>query len=69
MAKRKNHTPEQVVRTLRTADELAAGGTCGGFEYSVVGASQGKRGRGRPVGARNSDVVVEQGKSLPILTA
>ena len=29
MAKRKKHSPEQIVRKLQTADELAAGGAAG----------------------------------------
>ena len=29
MAKRKKHSPEQIVRKLKTADELAAGGSSG----------------------------------------
>ena len=29
MAKRKNHSPEQIVRKLKIADELAAGGASG----------------------------------------
>ena len=29
MAKRKNHSPEQIVRKLKTADELASGGASG----------------------------------------
>jgi len=29
MAKRKRHSPEQIVRKLKTADELAAGGASG----------------------------------------
>ena len=29
MAKRKKHSPEQIVRKLQTADELAAGGASG----------------------------------------
>ena len=29
MAKRENHSPEQIVRKLKTADELASGGASG----------------------------------------
>ena len=29
MAKRKNHSPEQIVRKLKTADEMQAGGASG----------------------------------------
>ena len=29
MAKRKNHSPEQIVRKLKTADEIQAGGASG----------------------------------------
>ena len=43
MAKRKRHSPEQIVRKLQTADELAAGGAAGDEIARQLGISTRRR--------------------------